>query len=170
MFGGEQDTFRTVVQLVEEWRPSEAHGHEREFQSELQKYLEDRLNNERGGGIGGLVGEGKNFIVSTERGTSRGDVVVDDVVGIELKREFSNSQKKKLRGQLEAYADHYPYVIACACGIQDMDGWRELENKFTNRLGSLGLEQSTEFVFIHKRKENYGTGHGRRGDGRRGGW
>lgn len=81
MSGGQQDTFRTVVQLLEEWRPREAYGHEREFQSELQDYLEDRLNNERSGGIGAMVGGAKNFVASTECGTSRGDVVVDDVVG-----------------------------------------------------------------------------------------
>lgn len=154
MFGGERQTYQEVVDLVERWRPSKAYGHERKFQSELQEYLEERLNS-GGGGI--LGGGGQNHVVSTERGTSRGDVVIDDAIGIELKRDFTNSQKKKLRGQLEDYADNYPFVIACACGIRDMDGWRELQNKFKNRRGGLGLEGGTEFAFIHKRKENFGT-------------
>lgn len=164
MFGGEQDTYRTVVALVERWCPSKAYGHERKFQSELQEYLEENLNSNGGG----WMGNGGNCVVSTERGTSRGDVVVDDVVGIELKRNFSNSQKKKLRGQLEDYADDYPYVIACACGIEDMDGWRELENKFIHSRQGLGLER-TQFDFIHKRRENFGTESGGGSDGLFGG-
>lgn len=158
MFGEGQQTYRQVVDLVERWRPSKAYGHERKFQSELQEYLDENLNSGGSGGLGGMMGGGTGgHVVSTERGTSRGDVVIDDLVGIELKRDFTNSQKKKLRGQLEDYADNYPFVIACACGIKDMDGWRELENKFSQRHGGLGLEQQTEFTFIHKRKDDFGT-------------
>lgn len=163
MFGGERETFRDVLDLVERWRPSEAYGHEREFQSELQDYLDENLNSG-----GGILGADTNYVVSTERGTSRGDVVVNDVVGIELKRDFTNSQKKKLRGQLEDYADNYPFVIACACGVKDMDGWRELENKFSQRGGGIGFDQ-TEFAFVIKRQDNFGTGERGRGGGRSGG-
>lgn len=163
MYGEGQETFRTVLQLVEEWRPEKAYGHENKFQSELQDWLDTELNASRDSfGVGG----GGSYVVSTERGVSRGDVVVDDLVGIELKREFSNSQKKKLRGQLEDYADNYPFVIACACGIEDIDGWREIENKFTNQGGmGVGLQQQTEFAFVHKRQENYGADPGRGGGG-----
>lgn len=142
-----------VLDLVDQWVPSEVHGHEREYQSELQDYLDEALNQQSGGfGLG--MGGGGGHVVSTERGTSYGDVVVDDEVGIELKRNFTNSQKKKLRGQLEDYADNYDYVIACACGIEDMDGWRELENKFIN--SNRGMMDMTQFVFVIKRREDMG--------------
>jgi len=150
MFGQGGNTFRTVVGLVKDWRPTEAYGHEREFQSELQDYLDEHLNN------GGGILDGGTYAVSTERGASRGDVVINDQIGIELKRDFTNSQKKKLRGQLEDYADHYDYVIACACGISDMDGWRDLEKKVGNNGPGIGLQQ-TQFEFIIKREENFGT-------------
>lgn len=165
MFGGGNQTYQTVVQLVEAWRPSQDYGHESKFQTELSDYLDEQLNQQGGGGMGDLLGGGgggNNHVVSRERGTSRGDVVVDDVVGIEMKRHFSNSQKKKLRGQLEDYADNYPFVIALACGIDDMDGWRALENKFSGR--GMGLEQ-TEFAFIIKRRENFGEPHAFGGGG-----
>lgn len=152
-----------VLDLVEQWIPSEVHGHEKEYQSELQDYLDEALNQQSGGldlGIG--AGSGGGHVVSTERGTSYGDVVVDDKVGIELKRNFSNSQKKKLRGQLEDYADNYDYVIACACGIEDMDGWRELENKFNDR--NRGMMDMTDFAFVIKQRENMGSDPDRGGN------
>lgn len=145
-----------VLDLVKRWNPSQVHGHENKYQSELQDYLDEELNSQ-GSGMGlGMSGSG-GHVVSTERGTAYGDVVVDDVVGVELKRNFSNSQKKKLRGQLEDYADSYDYVIACACGIEDMDGWRELENKLSSQ--QRGVMDMTEFAFVVKRRDDMGSGH-----------
>lgn len=69
-------------------------------------------------------------------------------------------QKRKLRGQLEDYADNYQFVIACACGIEDTDGWREVEKKFSRRRG---LMDGTEFRFIVKRRDGFGEG-GQNGD------
>lgn len=146
---------RDVLDLVEQWIPSSEYDHERKYQSELQDYLDESLNQQSGGvGLGMSAGGGGGHVVSTERGTSYGDVVIDDTVGVELKRNFSNSQKKKLRGQLEDYADSYDYVIACACGIEDMDGWRELENKLDNR--NRGMMDMTDFAFVIKRRKNMG--------------
>jgi len=139
-----------VWDFVQQWIPSEEYDHERKYQSELQEYLDEQLNSSDDIGLGG----GQSHTVSTERGTAYGDVVVDDTVGIELKRNFSNRQKRKLRGQLEDYADNYDFVIACTCGIEDTDGWREVENKFSQGRG--GVMDVTEFRFIIKRRENFG--------------
>jgi len=144
-----------VWDLVQRWTPSEVYDHERKYQSELQEYLDEALN-EGGGGMGiDLGGGGGGHAVSTERGTSYGDVVVDDTVGIELKRNFSNSQKRKLRGQLEDYGDNYDVVVACTCGIEDTDGWHEVEQKFSAQ--NRGIMDQTEFKFEIKRRENFGT-------------
>lgn len=138
------------------------YDHERKYQSELQDYLNQALN-ESGGGMGmGLeMGGGGSHAVSTERGTSYGDVVVDDTVGIELKRNFTNSQKRKLRGQLEDYAENYDWVIACACGVEDTDGWHEVEGKFGPN--QRGVMDRTEFRFTIKRREDFGTDSSQRG-------
>ncbi len=153
-----------VWDLVQRWTPSQVYDHERKYQSELQDYLDQALNEDGGGGMGlGLGGGGGGYAVSTERGTAYGDVVVDDTVGIELKRNFSNSQKRKLRGQLEDYADNYDFVIACTCGIEDPDGWREVQQKFSQR--QPGLMDMTEFRFEIKRRENFGTDDSRRDSG-----
>lgn len=157
-----------VWDLVQRWNPSQVYDHENKYQSELQDYLDEALN-EGGGGMGfGLGGGGGGYAVSTERGTSYGDVVVNDTVGIELKRNFSNSQKRKLRGQLEDYADNYDFVIACTCGVEDTDGWREVQQKFSAQ--NRGVMDPTEFRFEIKRRENFGTDNsGRSGGGILGG-
>lgn len=155
-----------VWRLVQGWTPPEVHDHERKYQSELQEYLDEELNG-GGGGMGLGMGGGQSHAVSTERGTAYGDVVVDDTVGIELKRNFSNSQKRKLRGQLEDYGDNYDFVIACACGVEDTDGWREVENKFSG--AQRGMMDMTEYRFIIKRRENFGQGGGDHSGGLLGG-
>jgi hypothetical protein len=145
---------RTVWNLVQDWTPSEVYGHERKYQSELQEYLDTQLNESGGAGMGMGMGNRTSHQVSKERGTAYGDVVVDDTVGIELKRNFSNSQKRKLRGQLEDYGDNYDFVIACTCGVEDTDGWREVENKFSQGRG--GMMDMTEYRFVVKRRKNFG--------------
>jgi len=156
MMGGDHQIFDQVVDLVDAWIPQQAYGHERKFQSELQDYLDQELNEQQGGGMGLLdgVGQQRDLPVSTERGKSRADVVVDDVVGIELKRDLANSQRKKLDGQIKDYLREYSYVIVCSCGIQDTDGWRRLKNEYGGPSG-LGMGQQ-EVVFIHKQKKNFG--------------
>lgn len=145
-----------VWDLVQRWNPSQVYDHENKYQSELQGYLDEALN-ESGSGMGLDPMGGGTHAVSTERGTSYGDVVVDDTVGIELKRNFTNSQKRKLRGQLEDYGDNYDWVIACACGVEDTDGWREVEGKFDPN--QRGMMDMTEFRFVIKQRENFGTGN-----------
>lgn len=170
MMGGDSQTFDLVIDLVDAWIPEKKYGHERKFQSDLQTYLDSQLNGSEGGrGIGGLggMGEQRDLPVSTERGKSTADVVVDDVVGIELKRDLSNSQTKKLRGQIETYLQEYPFVLVCACGITDMDGWRRLKNDLEGSSG-LGMNQQ-EVVFSHKQKEHFGTDPGSRSDSGGGG-
>ncbi|MDF9744436.1 hypothetical protein [Natrinema salsiterrestre] len=151
MMGGDQQTFDLVIDLVEAWIPEKAYGHERDFQSELQDYLDYELNERQGGGG---MGQQRELPVSTERGKAKADVVVDDLVGIELKRDLTNSQRNKLDGQINEYLKEYPYVIVCTCGIQDLDGWRRLKNEYEGSSG-FGMNQQ-EVVFIHKRTENFG--------------
>lgn len=151
MFDGGQD-FEKVSGLVQDWIPSEEYGHEKEFQKELQGFLEEQLNERQQEAFG--LSSQQNYEVSRERGTSRADIAVNDEIGIEMKREFSNSQEKKLKGQIEDQLDNYKFVIVCACGIKDKDGWNRLKNKYEGQQG-MGMEMK-QVVFIYKKKENYG--------------
>ncbi|MFB6158977.1 MAG: hypothetical protein ABEJ95_04970 [Candidatus Nanohalobium sp.] len=146
MFQGQQ-LFEDVIQELNQWIPSKAYGHERKFQDELQDYLDENLNQG-----GGLMGQQRDIPVSKEHGSSKADIAVDGSVGIEMKRDLTNSQKKKLRGQIEDYLDNYNHVIVLACGVKDKDGWRELKNKYQGHQGFDG----GQVEFVWKKKENYG--------------
>lgn len=151
MFGGGQQTFQQVVDLLDQWRPEKAYRSERKYQQDLQGYLDEQLNSGGMGMLGAGMG-GRDYVVRTEYGHVNADVAVDDAVGVELKYNLTNGQVKKLRGQIESYCDEFPYVIACACGVKDMDGWRELKNSYQGGGGGFGINQS-QVALVLKRKD-----------------
>jgi len=89
---GNQQLARDVVSAIEEWTPSEAYDHESKFQNELQEYLDHRLNANNNM----MLDAGKEIIVEREHGNVNGDVVVNGNIGIEMKRDLTNSQTKKI--------------------------------------------------------------------------
>lgn len=139
-----------VIGYVEEWIPERRYRTETKFQNDLQSYLDYRLNEAGGQGLGGR----QQIPVKREYGQVNADVAVGNDIGIELKRDFTNSKKHRLSGQITDYRKEFPCVIVAACGISDMDGWRELENEYGG-MGGLGMNQS-QVHFIHKRKEYFG--------------
>lgn len=151
----DQQLFDDILREVNQWVPSKAYDHERKFQDELQDYLDENLNSGSGDP---LMGSQRDIPVSKEHGKSKADIAVDDSVGIEMKRDLSNSQNKKLRGQIEDYLDNYNYVIVLACGIKDTDGWRKLKNKYQGQRGF----DSGAVEFVWKKKENFGEEQNRR--------
>lgn len=152
--GGDQQLARNVVSAIEDWTPSEAYNHESKFQNELQEYLDRRLNS----GNDTMMGTSGDVVVEREHGNVNGDVVVNSAIGIEMKRDLTNGQTKKLRGQIEEYQKEYTHVISLACGIDDMDGWRKLKNDYENQTGMGMNPDNAPVKFIHKPKVNYGTG------------
>jgi len=150
--GSNQQLASKVVSAVEQWSPSEAYDHESKFQNELQEYLDQQLNE----GQSMMFAGDRDVVVEREHGNVNGDVVIDGAIGIELKRNLNNSQTKKLRGQIEEYRKEYTHVIALACGIDDMDGWRKLKNDYENS-ANVGIDPNSAPVkFIYKSKSNYG--------------
>ena len=135
-----------VHRLVERWTPEKSYQHEKRFQKDLYEYLQAELNNN-----GGFIGS-QQHIVEREHGRSYADIAVDGEVGIELKRDLSNSQTKKLRGQIETHRQEYPYVIVCACGVDDRDGWQRVVDDYSGPQMSFGQGAVT---FVHKRKAEY---------------
>lgn len=153
--GSNQQLARNVASAIEEWIPSKAHNHESKFQNELQEYLDRQLN----AGNNMIPSTDGEIVVEREHGNANGDVVVNGQIGIEMKRNLTNSQTKKFRGQIEEYKKEYTHVIALACGIDDMDGWRKLKNDYENQMGIDMNPDNAPVKFIHKSKSNYGTGH-----------
>lgn len=148
MFQGGQ-LFDDVLREVRAWNPSKEYGHESKFQNELKNFLDERLNSDQEG----LTGRQRDIPVDRERGKSNADLAVDDTVGIEMKRNLSNSRINELSGQIDKYLDEYSFVIICACGMEDTSGWRRLKNKYK---GSQGFD-GRQVEFVWKKKENYGN-------------
>lgn len=142
-----------VVQYVEEWIPERKYRKEVKFQNDLQEYLDERLNESSGMGMGIATGN-EHLPVKREHGNVNADVAVRNDVGIELKRDFKNTNKHRLSGQITDYKKEFPCVIVVACGISDMDGWRELQNDYAG-MGGVGMNQ-TEVHFVYKEKEHFG--------------
>jgi len=144
---------RDVVQYVEEWIPEKSYRKEHGFQNDLQEFLDKQLNESTGMGLG--LGNGSGEVpVRREYGQVNADVAVGDDVGIELKRDVTNSNKHRLSGQITDYQKEFSCVIVVACGISDMGGWRELQNEYGGT-GGIGMDQ-TKVHFIHKEKEHFG--------------
>lgn len=149
---------RRTHELVKDWVPEEEHEREYDYQQELQQYLDTQLNS------GGMMGQQSTHIVETEHGQQNADIAVDDTVAIELKRNLTNSDTKKLRGQIDAYQRDYDGVIACACGIEDMSGWRRLQNDFADDPMDMGMDPNTAPVrFVHKPTSEMGAHQGASG-------
>lgn len=143
------ELYKKVIREIQNWVPSQDYDHESKFQNELLDVLDERLN----GGGGGVLGQSREIPVYRERGRSNADLSVDDIVGVEMKRDLSNGQAKKLRGQIETYLDNYNFVIIVACGIRDTSSWRELKNRYERQGGT----RNGYVKFIWKKRENYGV-------------
>jgi hypothetical protein len=153
---GDRQKFDEVVRISKEWTPQENHDHEAHFRNELLEYLNERLNESQSGGLG--LGQSQKDVVERESGGDNVDISVNDAIAIEMKRDFTNSQAKKLRGQIESYLRNYNYLIVCACGVKQTDQWHKLEKEYGGQQG-FGMNNS-EIVFIRKEKENFGGSHG----------
>ena len=152
MIGG--DICDEVVRYVEDWIPKRSYRSEKKFQNDLQDHLDTSLNESSGMSMGMGENAGGQFPIKKEHGRVNADVAVGDEVGIELKRDFTNSKKHRLSGQITDYQKEFPCVVVVACGISDKDGWRELQNEYGG-MGGFGMDQ-TRVTFIHKRKEHFG--------------
>ena len=146
---------RRTHELVKDWIPKEEYKREYDYQQDLQQYLDAELNS------GGMMGQQSTHVVETEHGQQNADIAVDDTVAIELKQDLTNSNTKKLRGQIDAYQREYDGVIACACGIEDISGWRRLQDDFADDPMDMGMDPNTAPVrFVHKPTSEMGARQG----------
>jgi len=158
MFGGQQ-LGPQVLRCVESWVPEKAYRKESRFQDDLKEYLEHQLNSS-----GGPLGPNRTHSVRKERGKARADLAIDDQVGIELKREVKNSGLRRLRDQIHDYRDEYPFVIVCACGLQETGKWNELKQEYEGQQG-LGFDAGATIRFVEKVKDGRTFSGGGRGGG-----
>lgn len=139
MFNTEPAIDDLVESIVRDWRPRRRYDREHEYKHELESYLADELN---------APNPDPPYQVSTHRSREQCDLVVDGVVGVELKRALDERGVERLRDELDDYLARYDVVIVCACGVADVAAWNALREDHTGG-GLFGLGASA-VAFVRK--------------------
>lgn len=139
MFGGGPD----IVGLVDRWRPEKWYRSEKKFENDLADYLRQNT--------------GQQTTVRTQ-GRSNIDILVNDQIGVELKRKLTPSKVDRLMGQLGRY--EFSTVIVPVCGASE-NAWEDLVQRTQQETG-MGFGQQQEIIPIRKEKNdptNGGSGN-----------
>jgi hypothetical protein len=104
----------TVAEIIEKWQPFECKT-ERDFKKSLLDELRKKLKD-------------KNIIEEYGSGKQKIDIVVQDKVPIELKKDLkSNAQLHRTLGQVEEYLTKWEYLLLVLCGEIAPDFLKSLE-------------------------------------------
>ena len=136
MFGGGPD----IVGLVDQWRPKKWYQSEKKFENDLAEYLRENT--------------GRQTKVRTQ-GRSNIDILVNDQIGIELKRKLTPSKVDRLMGQLGRY--EFATAIVPVCGTSE-NAWEELVQR-TQQGPGMGFGQQQEIIPIRKEKNDSNSGN-----------
>lgn len=171
MMGSDRQLFEDVLGMVDYWVPAKDHNRKTGFRDELEQFLRRELNQPSNNPVALNLGQRK-YDVQNTRSKADANITVDDVVGIELVHNFSKQDRADYADRIENYSGGLPYLIICACGVDDRSGWDRLSSEYGGRSGvHIGLGDDREIAFVDKRRENYGRDpndvHG--GDGLLGG-
>ncbi|PTD94874.1 hypothetical protein C9439_00085 [archaeon SCG-AAA382B04] len=160
------DIYDKVLKIVENWCPSKSYSHERRFQNELRDYLSERLNSPNQG-FGGLQKK-RNIPVETEKGREiKADILVDETVPIEVKRNLKRRHYRGLDSELSDYLKEFNQVILVICGVEREQILEKIKSKWESTRPGLSPTQGKVDVVV-KRKENFGKGNDKEDD--KSGW
>ena len=129
-----------IVGLVEQWRPEKWYRSEKKFEEDLADYL--RKNT------------GRQTKVRTQ-GRSNIDILVNDHIGIELKRKLTPSKVDRLMGQLGRY--EFSTAIVPVCGATE-NAWEDLVEG-TRQGHGMEFGQQQEVIPIRKEKNDPQRNH-----------
>lgn len=97
------DACGTVATIIKQWNPGECTT-EKEFEKSLVKELQEKL-------------KGKKIITQYGSGKQKVDIVVQDELPIEIKKDItSNAVLQRLLGQIEQYLVNWKYLLLVVCG------------------------------------------------------
>lgn len=121
------DPFGKVRKVIESWRPRGCIT-EKEFEASLLRKLKKELKGKK---IQGQYGSGRQRV----------DIVVDDKVPIEVKKDIKNtSTLHRLIGQIDNYLNNWGGLIIVICGEITSDHQDYLEQYARNKSGLTLLE------------------------------
>ncbi len=97
--------FIKVVTEISEWTPDETYKSEEGYRTDLKSFLRAR-----------------GFITRRETGDSRVDILVNDVIPIEIKKNPNKTEYTRAKGQMDNYCKEYGagIVVICDAGNADL--------------------------------------------------
>ncbi|TNE78464.1 MAG: hypothetical protein EP332_14235 [Bacteroidetes bacterium] len=110
--------FEKTIEGVKSWNPQRKRFTEETYKVELRGFLQS-----------------SRFNVGEEKGDSNIDLLVNNSVAIELKKDPSTSEYDRLAGQMIRHLMIYKYLIVVICDISSEDRFRE-------------FMKSIDFIFV----------------------
>jgi len=102
MFDLDQDLFFDIKEIIEEeWNPQK-YFNETDYHKDLYQLLKNRLREDRR--------------IFRERGNNRADIVIDDKIGIEIKKDLRHkSEVDRCVTQVKRMKREYNYIFSFNC-------------------------------------------------------
>lgn len=114
------DLSESIVQIIHEWVPAKRHRIEEGYQTELQSLLEFK----------------HDFKVKEEAGASQVDILVENEIPIELKKNPDKGAFDRLTGQIDRHIEAYGKLIVVVCQLATRDLFNEYKNRLEERYAS----------------------------------
>lgn len=112
--------FNSLTQVINEWIPSKRHKTEEGYQSDLRSFLEYK----------------HNLVVKEEAGVTQVDILVEDRLPIEIKKNPSRGDFDRLSGQIDRNIEVYGNLTIVICQVQTRDLLNEYKNRSESRYSS----------------------------------
>jgi len=117
-----------LVNIIEQWIPDRRYKGEEGYQVELSSLLKHK----------------HGFKVQNEVGSTQIDILVNDTIPIELKKNPKRGDFDRLSGQIIRNIDAYGKLIVVVCQLETKELFLEYRNSLNNRYSS------EELIFIVK--------------------
>ncbi len=118
----ENKELKRIADLIRKWSPNRKRFTEETYKVELRGFLQaNRVN------------------VTEEKGESNIDLLVDELIGIEMKKDPSTSEYDRLLGQMVRHLMIYENLIVVVCDISSEDRYREFLKAVDFTFFPLGL-------------------------------
>ena len=117
-----------IEDIIRKWVPDRRYNSEEGYQVELSSLLKHKYG----------------FKVQNEVGSTRIDILVNDTIPIELKKNPKRGDFDRLSGQIIRNIDAYGKLIVVICQLETQELYMEYENSLKNRYSS------GELIFIVK--------------------
>lgn len=115
-----------VARIIENWTPPRKRSREESYKAELSQYLRNQ-------NLGKVV---------EEKGDSKVDILINDTIPVEIKKNPGKAELDRLTGQVKRMIKEYGHIITC---IVEASGSQDLINDFED-LHTDEIQQSKLFI------------------------